>query len=213
MVDKIRILCDLNACMMRDFSQRTVIGLNEFKLFRLLLPPFKSFLEFNLEKEIDKHEEVVKCAVDAITGGQSPEGLYTERLLQRAREIDRAFLQKAHMFSSAIDIHYHEIDPIRQRRFEYLLNANYQILIRWQDNMQVRNAISDLYSAEEFRFFLQEILHLYIRETRMLSHSVKVPRRLSSVRTNLIDTVDRVMKYTAEELATDLMNVVYKHGQ
>ena len=210
-MDKTRILSDMNACMMRDFSQRTVSGLNEYKLFRLLLPPFKSFLEFNLDKEINKHEEVVKCAVDAVTRGQAPDKLYTEQLLQKAREIDQTFLQKANMLSTALDIHYHEIDPIRQRRFEYLLNANYQVLLKWRDKMQFRNAVNELYSADEFRFFLQEILYLYVRETRLLSHSVKIPRRLSSVRTTLIDTVDKVMKKTADDLATDLTRTVFKY--
>jgi len=203
----------MNACMMREFSQRTVAGLHEYKLFRIILPPFKLFLEFNLDKEIDKHEEVVKCALEALSEGQPPDRNCTERLLLRAREIDQAFLQKAHMFSSAIDIHYHEIDPIRLRRFEYLLNANYQVLSRWSGNLQVRHAIYDLYSTDEFRFILQEILYLYIRETRLLSHSVKIPRRLSSVRTTLIDTVDKVMKRTADNLVTDLTKIVYKYQQ
>lgn len=199
--------------MMREFSQRTVTGLSEYKLFRLLLPPFKSFLEFNLDKEIDKHGEVVKCALEAVKQGQPPDDLYTDRLLQRAREIDQAFLQKANMFSSALDIHYHEINPIRQRRFEYLLEVNYLVLLRWQDNPNIRNVIYGLYKPDEFRFFLLEILYLYIRETRLLSHSVKIPRRLSSVRTTLIDTVNKVMKNTAEGLVNDLTNTVYKyHG-
>ena len=198
---------------MREFSQRTVAGLHEYKLFRILLPPFKLFLEFNLDKEIDKHEEVVKCALQALNEGRIPDNHTTEQLLQRAREIDHAFLQKAQMFSSAIDIHYHEIDPIRQRRFEYLLNANYRVLSRWSGNLRVRNAINELYSADEFTFFLQEILYLYIRETRLLSHSVRIPRRLSSVRATLIDTVDKVMKRTADNLAADLTNFVYKYRQ
>ena len=203
----------MNAFMMREFSQRTVVGLNDYKLFRILLPPFKLFLEFNLDKEIDKHGEVVKCAQEAVNNGEPPDGLYTDRLLERAREIDRVFLQKAHMFSSALDIHYHEIDPIRKRRFDYLLEVNYLVLMRWQDNPKFRNAIYDLYKPDEFRFFLLEILYLYIRETRLLSHSVKIPRRLSSVRTSLIDTVDKVMKNTAEGLVIDLTNIVYKyHG-
>ena len=200
----------MNAYMMREFSQRTIDGLKEYKLFRIILPPFKSFLEVNLDKEIDKHREVINYAMEAVVEGHPPGTVYIERLLQRAREIDRIFLQKAQMFSSAIDIHYHEIDPIRQRRFEYLLEANYRILIKWRDLGQVRKAICNLYEREQFRLFLLEILNLYIKETRLLSHSVRIPRRLSAVRTTLIDTVDRVMKNIAAELVIDLTDKVYK---
>lgn len=200
----------MNAHMMREFSQRTVTGLKEYKLFRIILPPFKLFLEVNLDKEIDKHQEIINCAMEAVAADQSPGPAYIERLLQRAREIDQIFLQKAQMFSSAIDIHYHEIDPIRQRRFEYLLEANYKILIRWRDLNQLRRVICSLYEREKFRLLLLEILNLYITETRLLSHSVRIPRRLSPVRTTLIDTVDRVMKNTAAELTVDLTNKVYK---
>lgn len=200
----------MNAYMMREFSHRTVAGLREYKLFRIILPPFKSFLEVNLDKEIDKHREIINCAMEAAAAGHPPGTAYIERLLQRAREIDRVFLQKAQAFSSAIDIHYHEIDPIRKRRFEYLLEANYRILIGWHELKQVRKAICNLYEREQFRSFLQEILNLYINETRLLSYSVKIPRRLSPVRTTLIDTVNGVMKNTAAELAIDLTSKVYK---
>ena len=77
--------------------------------------------------------------------------------------------------------------------------------------MRVRNAIYTIYNADEFRFFLEEILYLYIRETRVLSHSVKIPRRLSPVRKSLIDTVENVMKNTAERLVIDLTRTVYKY--
>ena len=69
----------MNAYMMREFSQRTVAGLKEYKLFRIILPPFKSFLEVNLDKEIDKHQEIINCAMEAIAEGHPPGAVYIDR--------------------------------------------------------------------------------------------------------------------------------------
>lgn len=199
----------MNAYMMREFSDRTVAGLKQHKLFRYLLPPFKSFFEVNLEKEIDKHEQIISCAVDALDRNTPPGDEYTDRLLNKSREIDQDFLHKAHSFSSAIDIHYHEIDRIRRHRIEHIIEACYNILLKWQTIPRFREVIAELYTREKFNSFLREILHLYVMETMVLSRSVKIPRRLARFRDSLIDTVHTVMDDSANELAADLTGIVF----
>ena len=209
-MDKSRLLCVMYAYMMREFSQRTIAGLKECKLFKLLLPPFKSFLEINLDKEIEKHQEVIACAVAAVQRGQTPGHVSIEQLLRRAREIDQAFLRKAHSLSSALDIHYQEIDQVRLRRIELVITAAYQLLVNWQVKMSFRRVVHGQYDREQFRAFLLNILNLYIQETRVLSKSVKIPRHLARFSDSLIDTVHTVMQRTADQLAQDLTDKVYK---
>ena len=127
-MDKSRVLYAMNAYLMREFSERTISGLRKHSLFKLILPAFKSFLEINLDKEIEKHREVITIASEALKQGRTPSGADTERLLKKSSEIDQAFLHKAAALSSAIDIHYREINPIRRRRIEYLIDTNYRIL-------------------------------------------------------------------------------------
>lgn len=210
-MDKSRILFAMNAFMMREFSQRTVIGLKEYKLFKFLLPPFKSFLEINLDKEIDKQREIILCAMEAMKLDRPPADIYTHQLLQKARQIDQIFLHKASSISSAIDIPYHEIDQIRQRRIEHLIEAIYQILVEWKDTVKFRAVIAELYNRDQFQLFLKEILHLYIMETKILSNSVKIPLKLSRFSDSLKETVHTVMKNVADELVPDLTSKVFKN--
>ena len=198
------------AYMMREFSQQTIDGLKAYKLFKLLLPPFKSFLEINLEKEIDKNQAVVACAVAAVRLGQPPGHAYTEQLLRQSRDIDRAFLQRAQSLSSAIQINYPEIDRVRQRRIELVIGAAYQVLTQWQGGKALRQVIAGLYNREQFRLLLLEILNLYIEETRVLSKSVKIPRQLTHFRDSLINTVHTVMRQVAGQLVPDLTGRVFK---
>ncbi|MBF8270394.1 MAG: hypothetical protein HW386_2103, partial [Gammaproteobacteria bacterium] len=173
--------------MMREFSDRTATGLKEYKLFKLILPPFKSFLEINLEKEIDKHQDVIACAMAAVRAGQAPDHTDTDRLLRRAREIDQAFLHKAHSLSAAINIDYPAIDRVRQRRIELVIATAYQVLAQWQGKTPLRKIVSGLYTREQYRSLLREILSLYIEETGVLSKSVKIPRHLARFRDSLIN--------------------------
>ena len=196
--------------MMREFSDRTTTGLKAYKLFKLILPPFKSFLEINLEKEIDKHQDVIACAMAAARAGQAPDHIDTDRLLRRAREIDQAFLHKAHSLSAAINIDYPAIDRVRQRRIELVIATAYQVLARWQGKTQLRDVITGLYAREQYRSLLQEILNLYIEETRVLSKSLKIPHHLIRFRDSLINTVDTVMQKVAGQLVLELTDKVYK---
>lgn len=198
------------AYMMREFSQQTIDGLKTYKVFKLLLPPFKSFLEINLEKEIDKNRTVVACAVAAVQRGQPPDHTFTEQLLRQSRDIDQAFLQKAQSLSSAIQINYPEIDRVRQRRIELVIGAAYQVLARWQGRKALRQVLAGLYDREHFCLLLLEILNLYIEETRVLSKSVKIPRQLTRFRDSLINTVHTVMRRVALQLVPDLTGRVYK---
>ena len=200
----------MNAYMMREFSERTISGLRKHNLFKLILPPFKSFLEINLDKEVDKHREIITLANAALIQGRSPADADTELLLQKSLEIDQAFLHKAAALSSAIDIHYSEINPIRRRRIEYLLDANYKVLAGWDINRNFRGVIAGLFNPPDFGTLLRDVLYLYIEETRVLSKSVKIPRKLTFASNRLIDTVHTEMKNVADKLAVDLANTVFR---
>ena len=195
--------------MMREFSQRTIDRLGRNKLFKLLLPTFESFLLFNINKEIEKNRYAICQSADTLKNGRQPDDTDTQLLLKKAREIDEEFLQKANSLSSAINIRYQDIEQVRRKRIELLLQSSYRILNKWQDIPQIRVVIASLFDQQQFHILLHDILGLYIDETKILSNSVKIPHALFFVRDSVLKTIHSVMAEVAEELASELTNRIY----
>ena len=194
--------------MMQAFSQRTAAGLARHHLLGLLLPAFQSFLDINVRKEIEKDRRVIATAAAALEAGKTPDAIDTQRLLAEARDIDQAFLHQVAIFPVAIHIHYNDIEPARQQRIERLLDLSFRLLASWQHTPRFRLAATKAYTREQFRTALYEILHGYALETRMLSHSVHIPRLFTPARDKLTETIYSVMETTAGELARELAEAV-----
>jgi len=196
--------------MMREFSQRTIDRLSRNRLFKLLLPTFKSFLTININKEIEKNRFAIYQSADALKNGLQPDDTDTQLLLKKAREIDEEFLRKANSLSSAINIRYDAIEQVRKKRIERLLQSSYQILNKWQDTPRIRVVIASIFDRKQFHILLRDILSLYIDETKILSNSVKIPHALFFVRDSVLQTIHSVMAEVAEELACELTSRVYR---
>jgi hypothetical protein len=209
-VDKVNVLSAMNEFMMQEFSRRTVVGLKQYTLFNLLLPAFQSFLEINVSKEVEKDRLVISCAAAAQRAGRKPDDTDSKRLLQQAREIDRTFLQRASFFPISIDISYGEIEEFRRARFDQLLEASHGLLAQWEAVPRFRLAVAGLYTQEQFKDRLREILRLYGMETKMLSRSVKIPQALAIARDSLAETVYSVMEDAAEDLAREFANRTFR---
>ncbi len=198
--------------MMRTFSERTSKALQAHTLFRIMLPPFQSFLDVNVRKEIEKDRFVITTAYDALSAGTAADEIPIPPLLYAAREIDRKFLQQAATLPVTIDIRYEEIEQIRQQRMERLLHAVYRIFNAWNATPRIRVAVANCYTRDQFLHCLGEILHLYNQETRILSHSVHLPRMVGMARDKISDTVYSVMETTAQRLARELAQTVYRYN-
>lgn len=206
------VLCAMNRVMMEAFSQRTVEGLKGHTLFRLALPPFRSFLNINVGKEVEKDRRVIAQAAKLHQSGTEPDPGHVAALLQESREIDQTFVRNATVYPIDIHIQYQDIEHYRQQRIELLLQESYRILIQWQDVSSFRAAVNELYNEAQFRYLLHEILRLYAMETRMLSHSVRIPRLLTLARYAVTQTITNVMEQEAEVLAKSLAHTVYQRS-
>jgi hypothetical protein len=202
----------MNRFMLQAFSQRTVEGLKNHTLFRLALPPFQSFLDINLGKEVEKDRAVIARAFELQQSATQPGPDHVSALLKEARKIDQTFLRKATVFPIDIQIQYQDIEPYRQQRIELLLQTSYRIFKRWQDVDSFRKAIYGLYNEKQFQELLHNLLGLYARETRMLSRSVHLPSLLSLARDRVTQTISDVMQQTAEVLARSLARTVYRRN-
>lgn len=209
-MDKARALCVMDAAMMREYSARTVRQLESHTLFRLLLPVFRSFLEINVRKEIDKDRAAILRADAAWRTGRVPGPADADALLQQAREIDQRFLREAAVFPVNIQIEYRDLEPFRRRRVEMLLAAAHALFSRWATAPRFRAAVAAQYTRADFEQLLRETMRLYAAETRALSRSVRIPSLFNLARDSVSDTVYSVMTGVAGELAGELTRRVYR---
>ena len=209
-MNKVNVLCAMDRVMMETYSQRTVEGLKGHTLFRLALPPFQSFLNINVGKEIEKDQRVIAVAAKVQQSGITPDPDHVAALLQEAQEIDQSFMRKAAVFPIDIQIQYQDIEHYRQQRIELLLQTSFRILSQWQDVSSFRAVVNELYNEAQFRDLLHDILMLYAMETRMLSRSVRIPRLLTFARDSVTQIITNVMEQEAEALAKSLAHTVYQ---
>lgn len=200
----------MNRVMMEGFSKRTVESLKSHALFRLALPPFRSFLDINVAKEIEKDRGVITFAASLHQSGTEPDASHVATLLKDARKIDQDFLRKVTVFPIDIKIQYQDIEKYRQQRIELLLQASQQIFKQWHTSHSFRVTIKDLYTETQFRVLLQDLLSLYAMETRMLSRSVRIPSLFNLARDNVAQTINRVMEQEAVLMAKKLTRMVYR---
>ncbi len=211
-MNRVNILCTMSRVMMEAFSRRTVEDLKSYTLFRLALPPFQSFLNINVGKEVEKDRLVILQAAGLHESGTRPDSAHVAALLQQAREIDQTFVRKAAMFPIDIQIQYQDIERYRQQRTELLLQLSYRILTQWQDVSSFRAAVNELYDEAQFQELLHDILSLYAMETRMLSRSVRIPHLLGLARDAVTQIIADIMEQEAEALARSLAHVVYRRS-
>lgn len=211
-MNKVNLICTMDRAVMESFSQRTVEGLKGYTLFRLALPPFQSFLDINVSKEVEKDRMVIVQAANMLQSGTKPDSDHVAALLQRAREIDQAFVRKATMFPIDIQIQYQDMEHYRRQRIELLLQTSYHIFSQWQGASSFRAAVNELYNEAQFRDLLHNMLRLYAMETRMLSRSVRIPHLLSLARNAVTQTITNVMEQEAEALAKSLAHTVYRRS-
>jgi len=198
--------------MMQTFSQRTSAALKTHTLFRVLLPPFQSFLDVNVRKEIEKDRFVISTTYAAMRTGTTPEEIPIAPLLHAAREIDRKFLQQTSKLPVSININYDDIERIRRQRMEHLVGAVYRVFQEWEQTPRIRTAFARLYTRDQFFQSLSKILHLYNQETKMLSHCVRLPRMIGMARDKVSNTVYSVMENAAQRLAREITRTVYRRN-
>jgi hypothetical protein len=199
--------------MMQEFSARTVRQLESHTLFGLLLPVFRSFLEINVRKEIEKDRLAILRAAAAQRAGGAPAPADVEALLQQAREVDQRFLREVAVFPVNIRIEYRDLDPFRRRRIQMLLEAAHALFTRWETVSRFRAAVAAQYTRAEFEALLREIMQLYGAETRALSRSVRIPSLFNIARDSISDTVYSVMTGVAADLAGELSRRVYRRAR
>jgi hypothetical protein len=175
---------------------------------RLAAAALEPFLAENVAKEVRKDALVIRAAAEGLAAGAPPGAAKARELLAAARAIDREFLERVSAFPVRIAIAYERVEPLRMRRIELGLALAWRILAAWQGRRRMREA----FAPGELERSLREMLELYARETRALSHSVRMPALLALGRERLADSLHRAMCEAAAELAREAAHRIGEQG-
>ena len=200
-MDKVKLLCSMNRQLMLEFSHRTTEGLERQHLFRMMMPVFRSFLELNVNKEVEKDSYIIRHAASLCQTTNKPTDEDVQLLLSKARQVDEKFLQQINPLPISITIHYQDIEAIRQQRIKLVLSECYKLLQQWQASSRFSQVVKSIYAETDLKEVLYNILHLYSMETRMLSRSVRVPSIMGMMRDSLSQSVYSVMDSVAKDMA------------
>ena len=168
---------------------------------RAALGPLQPILALNVDKEVRKDALVIaRAAQPAPLDGLSA-------LLARAREIDREFLARLGRFPVHLEIRYEDVEPIRRRRMERLLDAAARLLgAPWRG---LRPAVRACYDERGFAVALAEHLRLYALEVHALNRSVRVPALLALARGPIADRLRAIMEVQSKALAREVAHLLY----
>lgn len=168
--------------MLRAYSRRCVAAA------RLPLGPLEALLAGNVDKEVRKDAAAIRSARSV------------ELLLRQAREIDREFIARLERFPLVrLRIRYEDVEPLRRRRIERLLEAARALLEPpWRG---IRAAASARYSRREFEALVREHLRLYAAEVHALSRSVRPALLVAPWRERLRALMEKQANALAREVA------------
>lgn len=199
---KARLLADLNRQILEAYSRRTTAALRARLPLPVALPWLDKLLLINVEKEVRKDAQVIRCGVQAVQTGQPIDEALVAALLQSAREIDRDFLARARS-PLEIPIRYEAVDPVRSQRIRKLLDAGSRLGAAWTPRRRLRAALAEVFPAAELERLLFELMVLYARETQVLGESVRMPALLSPLRRRVLAGLYETMEKTAQALSRE----------
>ena len=212
-MDRITALAVLNGKILAAYSARTITALRDALPLRLALPHLEPVLVLNLEKEIRKDALVIRHAGAAHAAGAPPDRAAIQRLFVETQAIDQDFIARVNNFPVRVVIRYGEIEPLRTRRIQCLVDATCRTLDAWRESAGLRAALRIAYFQPDFERLVREVLDLYAREVQALSRSVRLPLLLAPVREIVAGHLLDVMSETGARLAHDLTGGVYGSRQ
>jgi hypothetical protein len=144
-----------------------------------------------------------------VAAGRAPGHGELQQLYEASKQIDREFLEHSRAFPVGIVVRYGEIAPVRLARIELLLGAACRILQARRGESGVRAALRAAFGQVELEHLMRELLRLYAEETRLLSHSVRLPTLLVPAREKIAQKLLHTMGEVGARLAGDLARLVY----
>ena len=194
---------------MFEFSNRCITRLSTHLPVKVFLGLFRHFLDANVLKETEKDCLIISRGVDAFNESNDLQGIDVNEIFELTKKVDEEFVKKLATPLLSIKIRYADFEEIRKKRIKTLLILVFDLLRHWQEALPLVEAIRGAFTEKEFHEILQEILHLYNLETKMLSGSISFHGPARTVNKIFAEKLFPVMERSAEDIALEYTHRVY----
>jgi len=169
---RVDMLCDTDREMMLEFSRLCVGHLNNHLPLKIFLSLFQHFLDANVLKEIEKDRLIIEHAAAVFERGRGRAAVDTEEVFEMTKKTDREFIKKLSNPLFSMELRYDDFAEIRKKRIVSFSGMVFDLLGNWDDGFSFTDVVKRTFGEEGFRTVLNEVLHLYNVETRLLSNSI-----------------------------------------
>ena len=192
---------------MFEFSRRSLGRIGNQSLLLGVLPFFSNYIDSNVKKEVDKDRLIIEEAAGAYAAGKPVCDLDLEDIFDKTKLIDRVFLNRLPLSSSLVC--YSDFADIRLRRIWRISKTVYAILANWPDTATFTDAVKQTYTGNTFKAILEDILHLYNQETRMLSKSLRLLPPFNKAAQRCTETLFQAMEEVTEDIAEQYSRKIF----
>lgn len=208
-MNKIEVLCNNEREMLMKFSSLCLGRLNGHRPVKLLLSLFRRFLDANVLKEIDKDRLVIEYAAAEYEKGKDRSGMDLNGLFEKTKEIDNDFVKNLDNPLISLKIRHEDFAEIRKKRIAAIAGMVFDLLENWRDDMAFHAVVKNAFTEESYRGYLDNILHLYNVETRILSNSLSLRGPAGKVKDLFAEKLYDIMEETAADIALAYSRKIY----
>jgi hypothetical protein len=207
-MDNVGILCDKDNDFLHDYSRRCIERLTGRSLLSVAFPFLSAYLEANIKKETDKDRLIIEHAAEALAAGKEPGDVNVDDIFEKTKIVDKAFVHGLLVPSFSIQVRYEDIADIRKKRIVQIAKSAGEILRAWGAAGSFSEVVQRIYTEQQFRHILQDILHLYNLETKELNNSIKFfspfNRAIGMFAENVFETMESVSVQMYDEYTEKL---------
>lgn len=209
MTEKIEILCDKDREIMVAFSRRCLKQLDSHLALKLFLSFFQDFFDANVMKELKKNRLIISHAATAFGRGKDRQEIEVGQLFEMTKEIDHDFVRSVKNPVLSLQVRHGDLAEVRKKRIGATINMVFDLLDNWEDELPFADNVKRTYEEPVYRRIIGEMLHLYNRETKMLSNSITLHGPAARVKDLFADRLFTVMERTAEDIVSVYAREIY----
>ena len=206
---KIEILCDKDRELMVEFSKRCLKQLDRHLALRLFLSIVQDFLDANVMKELKKNRLVIGHAATAFGQGKDRQEIDVDQLFEMTKEVDHDFIRSLTIPFLSLRVRHGDLAEVRKKRIRATINMVFDLLGNWHDQLPFAENVKRTYEEKAYREVIGEMLHLYNRETKMLSSSITLHGPAARAKDLFANRLFTVMEKTAEDIVSVYVSIIY----
>ena len=208
-MSKVDILCETDREMMLEFSRLCVGHLNNHLPLKIFLSLFQHFLDANVLKEIEKDRLIIEHAAAAFERGEGRAAVNADEVFEMTKKADREFIKKLSNPVFSIELRYDDFAEIRKKRIVSFASMVFDLLGNWHDGFSFSDVVKRTFGEEGFRTVLNEVLHLYNAETRLLSNSITFHGPAGRARNLFAEKLFTTMEKAARDISMKYASRIY----